>query len=350
MKILYLGDSWPDGTCVQRREALRRLGHEVSAWSPKDLIPGHGQIPFFASFNVRTGYRLVAGLVAARLRARLAGSRWDLVWVDCGAELSPSFYRWLRSWGAPVVNYMTDNPFRRRDFRKWDQYRKSLPLHDLTVLPRLENVNEARVAGARDVLRVYFSYDPVAHAPSAGRVPEKKHDVIFVGSWMPERSPFAVGMLQAGVPLKILGDGWPRSPEWDVLRPHWLGESVYGRAYVEAIESSRISIGLLSKGNRDLHTTRSVEVPFIGSAAFCAERTSEHMEMYREGEEAVFWDSPQECAQVCRRLLEAPAECARMAARARSRVIALKLSNDEVIVSIIEHIRASRTEHTDGSL
>jgi hypothetical protein len=120
------------------------------------------------------------------------------------------------------------------------------------------------------------------------------------------------------------------------LKSHWLGGSFYGRAYVEAIESAHIAIGLVSKGNRDQHTTRSVEIPFIGSAAFCAQRTFEHIEMYREGVEAVFWDSPEECAEVCRKLLDHPGECAQMAERARNRVIGLNLSNDEVMAAILQ--------------
>jgi spore maturation protein CgeB len=335
MKILYLGDSWPHGTCAQRCEALKRLGHEVSAWDPGRLIPGHAKIPFFSSFNVRTGYKFVAGVVSSRLRARLAHQQWDLAWIDCGAELPPSFYRWLREADAPVVNYMTDNPFSDRDFAKWHLYRKTIPLHDLTILPRAENVAQARREGATEVMRVYFSYDPIAHAPTPGVSREKKHDVIFVGSWMPERGPFALEMLKRGLSLRIVGDGWPRSPEWGSLKSYWLGGSVYGRAYVEAIESARIAIGLVSKGNRDLHTTRSVEIPFIGSAAFCAERTAEHTVMYREGIEAVFWDSPEECAEACRHLLSRPGECARMATRAKIRLLDLKLSNDEVLASIL---------------
>ena len=273
MKILYLGENSPESTSWHRSCALRRLGHEVSVWNPNDFIPGQERIPFFSSFNVRTGFRLVAGIVASRLRDRLEGEEWDLVWVDCGPQISPSFYRWLRKRGRPVINYMTDNPFQKRDYRKWDLYIRSLPLHDLTVLPRLENVAQAQAAGAQNVMRVFFSYDPVAHAPSEGTASVKQNDVIFVGSWMPERGAFAVKLLNAGLALKIVGNAWPRSPEWKILKPHWLSGSVYGKSYVEAIESSRIAIGLLSKGNRDLHTQRSVEIPFIGCGVFCAERT-----------------------------------------------------------------------------
>lgn len=45
MKILYLGDTWPDGTCTQRRNALTRLGNQVTFLNPADLIPA-SRIPF----------------------------------------------------------------------------------------------------------------------------------------------------------------------------------------------------------------------------------------------------------------------------------------------------------------
>ena len=187
-------------------------------------------------------------------------------------------------------------------------------------------------------MRVYFSYDPIAHAPNKEQVSKKKYDVIFVGSWMPERGPFAMALIHAGIDLKIIGNAWPRSPEWKSLKSCWLGPSVYGRSYVEAISSARIAIGLLSKGNRDLHTTRSVEIPYMGSAVFCAERTSEHLEMYREGKDAIFWDSPDECVSVCMDLLSLPSKCDMMANNTRKRVIDLKLSNDEVMASILNRI------------
>jgi len=138
--------------------------------------------------------------------------------------------------------------------------------------------------------------------------------------------------------VKIYGDGWPRSPEWKELQSCWGGGSVYGAEYVRQVRQGRIALGLVSKGNLDLHTTRSVEIPFIGGAVFCGERTPEHQAMYREGEEAFFWSSPEECVAICRRLLADPERCARVAARARERVLASGLSNDEVLRTILGRI------------
>ena len=74
---------------------------------------------------------------------------------------------------------------------------------------------------------------------------------------------------------------------------------------MKAIQCSRVNLGLLSKENRDLHTTRSMEIPAIGGL-LCAERTSEHLGMYDEGREALFWSDAQECAEMCRIALDDP--------------------------------------------
>ena len=331
MKILYFGDTNKDGTAWQRIEAMRRNGHSVSPFDPARYIP---KFPLLDSLNVRTGFRLVASNVACKLEREIKSLEWDLVWVDAGAELSPRFYRSLRSRKKPIINYAIDNPFVKRDYRKWDLYKMSLPLHDLTVLKCEEQTAEAARLGARNVLNLLLCYDPVAHAPSPAT--GLQHDVIFVGSWMPERGPFMLKLRQHGVPLKIIGNAWKRAPEWNQLRDIWLGPSIYGKSYVEAIASSRIALGLLSKGNRDFHTSRSVEIPYIGGAILCAERTRLHEEMYRDGIEAVFWTTADECVAQCRKMLADPAGCRAMAERAKLRVVELGRSNDEVVELIFQ--------------
>jgi spore maturation protein CgeB len=92
---------------------------------------------------------------------------------------------------------------------------------------------------------------------------------------------------------------------------------------------------LLSKGNRDRHTNRSSEVPFVGGL-LCAERTNEHLEMYRDGEEAVFWDDAAECAAVCQRLLADPAERAAIREAGARRVRQLHVGNEDVCRQILE--------------
>jgi len=315
---------------------LERLGHSVEAINLASLYP---YFRLLAPFHVRTGFRLVAPLVAQKLRGRLEKKKWDLLWVDGGPELSPGFYRWAKARGKPIANYNCDNPFVSRDHRKWDLYRKCLPFHDLTLLPRPQNVRAAAAQGAKNPLLVPHCYDPVAHNPGQIRDAHRgSRPLLFVGSWMPERGPLMSALLKARLPLQIFGDHWAKAAEWKVLREAWQGPAVYGPSYVRLILESQVSLGLLSAGNEDDHTQRSLEIPFIGGAAFCAQRTPKHEEMYREGEEAVFWEDPEECAVRVRQLLPNPQKCATMARQARQRVCAMKISNDDILARALSQL------------
>jgi spore maturation protein CgeB len=76
-----------------------------------------------------------------------------------------------------------------------------------------------------------------------------------------------------------------------------------GDDYAKVIQCAKVNLGSLSNGNRGLHTTRSLDIPALGGL-LCAERTTEHREMYVEGKEALFWSSAQECAKVCCNIVE----------------------------------------------
>lgn len=297
---------------------------------PKGIIGG--------GISTRFGFQAFALLTYLYLIRACKVKDWDLAWIDCGAEIPPGFHRWLKQRGTKIVNYNVDDPFSRRDGRKWDLYKRSVPFHDLTVVVRKENIEEAKLAGAKQVELVYRSYDPVAHAPVAISAEERREfgsDIIFVGSWMPERGPFMARLLELGVPLTIRGERWHKAVEWPRIKEAWKGPAAWDREYVASIQCAKIALGLLSVGNRDLHTTRSAEIPYIGGAAFCAQRTREHQNMFKEGEEALFWSSPDECSNACLAALNDESHRKKMVTAAREKILHLKLSNDEVMTKIL---------------
>ena len=131
---------------------------------------------------------------------------------------------------------------------------------------RQVNVAEAYSLGAQKVLQVFMAVDeldgPREITPQTGGDYPMK--LLFIGTWMPERGPFLQELLQAGVPLAIYGNDWQKAPEWPALQAAWQGPAIYGDDYIKAIQLAKISLGLLSKGNRDLHTTRTFEIPYAG--------------------------------------------------------------------------------------
>jgi len=158
--------------------------------------------------------------------------------------------------------------------------------------------------------------------------------VLFLGTWFPERGPFLLKLMDLGVPVSIRGTNWHKAPEWPRLQAAFRGGALLGDEYAKAIQCAKVNIGLLSKGNRDLHTTRSLEIPALGGL-LCAERTSEHLDMYVEREEALFWNDAEECAAACRWALGHEEERRRIAAAGRARNVANGIRNENVIGEIL---------------
>lgn len=302
LSILYLGPE--SGTCLDRANALRRLGHRVAHLDLRKLLPRTGWVD---RVTWTIGGGMFSRFLLRALPAALGEPRnaFDLCHVDGGEWVTPAVISLLRQYAGKIVNYNIDDPLGPRDGARYKVYRQCLPFYDLCVVMRPQNVAEAQEAGAGAVMRVYMSADEISHAPR--QLTQHDHDrwdcdVLFLGTWMPERGPFLLELIERGVPLTIQGPHWQKAPEWSRLKQHWRGAAIRGDDYAKAIQCAKVNLGLLSKGNRDQHTTRSLEIPALGSL-LCAERTSEHLAMYDEDAEALFWKDAKECADMCKHAL-----------------------------------------------
>jgi hypothetical protein len=297
LNILYLGPI--SGTCFDRANALRRLGHKVKHIDLRTLLP---KTSWVDKVTWRLGGNLLAPLLISKLRNSLKDQHYDLCWVDGGEWVTPKVIALLRQHAPKIVSYSIDDPLGPRDGLRFKAYRQSLPCYDLNAVVRNENVEEAYALAAVEVLRIYRSADEESHAPR--KLLERDHqawdaEVLFLGSWFPERGPFLLDLISLGVPLTIQGSGWHKAPEWPQLKAYWRGGSIAGDDYAKAIQCAKVNLGMVSKENRDLHTTRSLEIPSLGGL-LCAERTIEHTQMYEEGKEALFWSDAKECAAMCK--------------------------------------------------
>jgi spore maturation protein CgeB len=331
--ILYIG---PDtGTSRHRAQALRRLGHETFIIDPSTFLSASRLV---RAWNWRTGAMFLEDYVRRCVLSHICFKRFDLVYVDGGELIGPSLVRQLKRRFPVVINYNLDDPYGERDGRRFRLYLRSVTLYDLIVVVRDENVPEAVEIGARNVLRVHRSADEIAHLPRMISELDRakwSSKVMFVGTWMPERGGFMARLLELGVPLSIYGDRWQKAREWPILSAAWRGPGLHiDDDYARAIQCAQVSLGLLSKGNRDRTTQRSFEIPFLGGT-LCAERTQEHCQLYKEDQEAVFWSTPEECATKCMQLLEDEPQRKRIALNGRNRCLRNNTTNEAVMAQIL---------------
>ena len=340
LKILYLGHQ--HGTSFHRAKALQRLGHTVKILDPWLFFPKTKSLQkVLKKLVFEFGSAWLEPYVRRKILATLKGHQFDLIWSDQCLMVGRATACALRSFGSYMVNYTIDDPFSEYSKNKFLLYRSSLSIFDLVVVVRKPNLPEAYKYGAQNVLRVFMSADEIAHRQLPISEIDKlkwSSDVLFIGTWMPERGPFLARLLELGIPLRFYGDRWGKSSEWSYIQKAWCGHSITGNSYVKAIQTSKICLGLLSKGNRDLHTTRSSEIPYIGSL-LCAERTNEHEAMYHENKEAVFWSTPEECAKKCFALLKDKRRRKAIAEAGHARCLKSGYMNESVLKEILNLLK-----------
>lgn len=337
--------------------ALKRLGHRVHLIDAFHLIfPDAGRIQNWLHY--RTGYKFLSGKTDVVVRGicdDFLDLDIDIVWINGGELFNAHHLCALRSIADVVLLYNNDDPTGKRDGNRFEVLRKSIPFYDACVVPRQISVEDYLQLGARFVIRDWMSYDEIAHRPLSDseclQFSNYRSEVVFVGTWIAgeERDEFLLELISRGVPIAIWGDRWNKSRHFRRLAKHVRGPGLAGRDYVAAIQSSKVALGLLSHGNRDLHTARSIEVPYIGSA-LCAERTSEHTILYRESVDAMFWDDARECAAICLELLANDKMRETIRYSGYSRVRGLRLGNEDKCSRIVDtlrrHIQSSVVDHT----
>jgi spore maturation protein CgeB len=342
VRILYIGDNNQKATSCHRADALRRLGHEVLIIDPYTIFSQQLNNLILDALHYRSGYRFLQHYInnwVSQLLEVHTTNPPDLVWVNSGELLGNSAITKLRGLNCPLILYMNDDPTGGRDGNRFDSLLKALSSYDLCVVVRNQNLSDFLQLGARKVLRVWMSYDEIAHhtIQDPALIPfQFQSEVAFVGTWMrnENRDQFLVHLLERGLNIAIWGDRWHKSPLWATLKKHWRGNALSGQDYMMALRGAKVSIGLLSKGNRDLHTTRTMEIPYAGGL-LCAERTTEHLQLYQEDKEAVFWDNAEECADKCLDLLKYPEKREEIRLAGMKRVLENKVGNEDICRQII---------------
>ena len=322
-RVLVVGDyRWP---MYERAfcDALRRVGAvvvELPIWrflGPGDLLR-----------RAQTKYCVGPGIAAANaaLVAACALHKPHVVLAWRTPWLWPAAVKAARRVGAGrVVLYNNDDPFGRdAELVIWRRFRRLIPVADVCLSYRRVNMAEYQAAGAKAVglLRSYF--EPALHRPLDLTDADRKRfetDVVFVGHCEPDdRLEMIDRLIESGLRLRLFGTSWEKHAQghrWLDWLP--IGD-LRGDDYVRAIAAARIALVFLSKRNRDDYTRRCFEIPAIGTLML-APRTQELLSLYREDEEAAFFDTGDGLVAQAQRYLADPQLRERVAAGGRARCL-----------------------------
>ena len=338
LNILSVGGmDGKSNTCLHRHWALEKIAHRI------DVVN--------TSTKVNLWFRIVYHLFLCGLPIRLPDLKkinkeiieritvcdYDVVWIDKGIVVYPETLKQIRrlSPDTKIVSYSPDNMALRHN--QSQQYLECVPLYDYIITNKSYIIEDMKKMGAKNVTFVNNSYSEDFHKPYELTEEERKKlggDVGFIGFWEEERCKSILYLVDHGVKVKVFGDA-----KWNKYTNYSPNLTIMGRFlgdedYCKSLHAFRISLCFLRKMNYDTQTTRSVEIPACGGFMM-AKRTDEHLSLFEEDKEAVYFSSNEELLEKCLYYLKNENIRKKIAEAGRERCVSSGYSNENMVKRIL---------------
>lgn len=348
LNILFVGPLRPGSTTLHRMTALQELGHQVQAidtwhaapsWHPLALKDRLVVRAYRHGSPVQPGYRDWADTNRALLTACRSG-HWDLVWIEKGLTIEPATLASIGNDGRTrIVGYSPDDMLGRHNHSR--QFLQGLPSYHAFFTTKSYNVAELKGLGCPAVFFIDNAFDPKTHRPVTLTPSQKQMlggDVGFVGSFEQDRAESMRLLVRAGINVRVYGGNWMRAGRRRVANLDIEGNTVVAEDYARVICAFAINLHFLRKLNRDQQTTRSIEIPACGQLML-AERTQEHLALFEDGVEAIFFDSDEELLDKTRYFLKHPDQGEKIGQAGRERCLRSGYSNHHRLQQMIDIVR-----------
>jgi spore maturation protein CgeB len=309
-----------------RMEALQQLASSV--YAVDCTRPHHGLLRLAYRAGRKAGWPLDTVGANRQLLDVAQKHTPDIAWFDKGLTIRHGTLLRLRQFvpNMRLVHYSLDDMFRKHNQSR--SYLSGLPVYDLHVTTKSYNVAELYGLGARAVLFVNNAFCAGVHRPMSVSGRERAvlgGPVGFIGAFESYRAEAIWFLVCNGIHVRVWGEGWGGGwLKWGASHVHSNlrieRRALFGAEYAKGICSFDINLCFLRRMNRDLQTSRSVEIPACG-AFMLAERTQEHEALFTENREASFFATHDELLHKCRYYLEHPLERESVALAGRRRCI-----------------------------
>ena len=335
LNILYIGELCEGGTCLERMRILQALGHRIISFDTTPWLTGGVRLLQSFAHHMNIG-PLVSRLNEALVSFAVKVPPVTHIWVDKGRWIYPeTLMRLKERTAAKLVHYTPDAQLLHNRSRHFDA---CIPLYDMLVTTKPFEMGLYKTAGAREVLLVLQGFDdrfaPVS--PKADVQAELGADVCFICHCERHYAGRLAAAKRATGRLRIWGPGWVRYARFHPwMRAHVVADGIWRARYPLALACSKIALGLLSKRFPETTTTRTFEIPAMG-VFMLAERTDDHLALFKEGIEAEFFGSDEEMQEKIRFYLNNDKLRERIAAAGRERSIQGRYHSRDQLARVLE--------------
>ena len=332
MRILYIGPKI--GNAYLQYKALKDIYKKV------DIIDTYNsifKINFFLKFFVHISpfvfERYFKNFILRKIK-----KKYDLIYVRSGELIGDKLIIQLKKLTNKIVFFCNDNPFVKRDKKKWELFKKASSFYDLIVFQDNSRIKAAKKYGLDNVLLMHPPYDKNIHMLKKNKNEKKIYDIIFVGTWSFKKSLLIFKLINSGINIKVFGPRWNKDP---ILNKYnsiiKSGEFPYLK-YTNLIKKTKIALCLFSDENKDEITARSMEIPAIGTFMLSL-KTRAMQKTFKENKEVVFFKNYKDCINKCNYYLKNPKKLEKIAKNGHYKVTKIiKNNNHEFVKKIVNKI------------
>ena len=328
MKVLFIGPK--SGNSYLQFNAIKKF------YKKTDFIDD-SKILFYTKITSKIFWHIspliFENLINRKILSKI-NSKYDIIFIKTGHLIGKKLILKLKINTKRIICLCNDNPFVKRDKNRWKLFLQASKYYDIIVYQDKSRIILAKKFGLKNSLLTIPTYDSKIHKRYKISLKEKnkfKNNIIFIGTWSPEKGALLYKLKKLGLDFKIYGTRWDKDSNYNFFKSMIKLGNVNNPNYTKLIQNSKIALCLFSEQNLDTITARSVEIPAIGTL-ICSFRTKSMTDIFVENKEAIFFKNEVECFNKCNYLLENPDKIRRIANKGHIKITkTLKLNHDTLI-------------------
>jgi spore maturation protein CgeB len=341
MMILFVGPLDVGSTSLQRYNAVKKLYSSSKSVNILKKTTKNIIYNFYLYFLTKIGFPKDISNANQNIIVKIKKYKPNIIWLDKANTIKANTLLAIKriSKKTKILGYSPD--YMTRFVNRSHYFTKAIKYYDTFFTTKSYGVNELKKIGAKRVFFINNSFDPKTHRKiylSNNHKSKFKSAVGFIGTWEKERAEYMYAVACSGILVKWWGSVSNRHFFFEKFYNHpnliKNNNTIVDKEYTKAINSFDIALCFLRRDNKDLQTTRSVEIPACGTFML-AQRTKEHQMLFKEGKEAEFFSSKDELIKKIDYYLKNEKERIKIAEAGRKRCQKSGYSNYTAIRNIL---------------
>ena len=333
MKILYIGPNY--GNAYLQYLSLKKLFKKVDKIDPVEKFRN---FDFYSIIFYHISPIIFENLINKFVLDKI-DNKYDLIYVRSAEFIGKRLILKLKKKTKKIVYFCNDNPFTKRDNKRWVLFISAIKFYDLLVFQDQSRIKYCKELNLKKILLTIPPYDKKIHKKIKISYKKKLNRVVFVGTWSKTKGYFIYNLLKLGLKIDVYGTRWHKDENYIFMKKNINQGNFTYKKYSKIISRYKIALALYTEGNEDTITARSIEIPAIGTCLF-SKKTNTMKKLFKEGREVIFFKDYNECYSKCLYYLNNYKKLDIISKNAHKKVTKkLKINNEDLIKKIINKIR-----------